>query len=53
MGILEPVETLIHEIADGRNQAMDNIVFNLDPIKKVKKGAKIDISDLKVSPGAV
>ena len=38
MGHLEPVETTIHEIADSRNQAMDDIVFSLDPIRKVEKG---------------
>jgi hypothetical protein len=41
MAVMEPVETIIHEIADSRNQAMDSIVFNLDPIKKVKKDANI------------
>lgn len=53
MGHLEPVETTIHEIADSRNQAMDNIVFNLDPIKKVKKGAGYRSEDLVNAPGAV
>ena len=41
MGLMEPVETIIHEIADSRNQAMDNVVFNLDPIRKVRKSAEI------------
>jgi len=53
MGHLEPVETTIHEIADSRNQAMDDIVFSLDPIRKVKKGKGYKTSDLKHSPGAV
>lgn len=53
MGHLEPVETTIHEIADGRNQAMDNIVFNLDPIRKVKKGGGYKSEDLVSAPGAV
>ena len=39
MGHLEPVETTIHEIADSRNQAMDDIVYSLDPIRKVKNGS--------------
>lgn len=53
MGHLEPVETTIHEIADSRNQAMDDIVFSLDPIRKVKKGAGYKDSDFKHSPGAI
>lgn len=53
MPILEPVETTINEIADSRNQAMDDIVFSLDPIRKVKKGQGYKDSDLKHSPGAI
>lgn len=53
MSIMEPVETIIHEIADSRNQAMDNIVFNLDPIKKIKKGAKLTSDDIPTMPGAI
>jgi hypothetical protein len=53
MGHLEPVETTIHEIADSRNQAMDDIVFSLDPIRKVKKGAGYKDSDLVHKPGAI
>jgi len=53
MPILEPVETTINEIADSRNQAMDDIVFSLDPIRKVKKGKGYKDSDLKHSPGAI
>lgn len=52
MGHLEPVETTIHEIADSRNQAMDDIVFSLDPIRKVKKGKGYKTEDLKHAPGA-
>jgi len=52
MGHLEPVETTIHEMADSRNQAMDDIVFSLDPIRKVKKGAGYKTEDLKHAPGA-
>ncbi len=37
--LLEPVETTIYELADGRNQAMDNIVLNLDPVRKLRKGS--------------
>lgn len=53
MGHLEPVETTIHEIADSRNQAMDDIVFSLDPIRKVKKGKGYKDEDIKHSPGAI
>lgn len=53
MSHLEPVETTIHEIADSRNQAMDDIVFSLDPIRKVKKGAGYKDTDFKHSPGAI
>lgn len=52
MGHLEPVETTIHEIADSRNQAMDDIVFSLDPIRKVKKGKGYKPEDIRHSPGA-
>jgi hypothetical protein len=52
MSHLEPVETTIYEIADSRNQAMDDIVFSLDPIKKVKKGAGYKTEDFKHEPGA-
>lgn len=53
MGHLEPVETTIHEIADSRNQAMDDVVFSLDPIRKVRKGAGYKDTDFKHSPGAI
>jgi len=53
IGHLEPVETTIHEIADSRNQAMDDIVFSLDPIRKLKKGKGYKKEDFKHSPGAI
>lgn len=53
MGHLEPVETTIHEIADSRNQAMDDIVFSLDPIRKVKKGSGYKDTDFLHAPGAI
>lgn len=53
MSHLEPVETTIHEIADSRNQAMDDIVFSLDPIRKVKKGKGYKDSDIVHKPGAI
>jgi hypothetical protein len=53
MSHLEPVETIIHEIADSRNQAMDDIVFSLDPIRKIKKGKGYKPEDIRHSPGAI
>lgn len=53
MSHLEPVETTIHEIADSRNQAMDDIIYSLDPIRKVRKGKGYKDSDIKHSPGAI
>ena len=53
MGHLEPGETTIHEMADSRNQAMDDIVFSLDPIRKIKKGQGYKPEDLKHAPGAI
>lgn len=53
MSILEPVETTIHELADSRNQAMDDIVFSLDPIRKVRKDSGITNDDIKYAPGAL
>jgi hypothetical protein len=53
MSILEPIETTIYEIADSRNQAMDAIVFTLDPIRKIKKGKGYKSSDFKHAPGAI
>jgi len=53
MSILEPVETTIHEIADSRNQAMDDITFTLDPVRKVNKNAEINEDDIRYEPGAI
>ena len=52
MAILEPVETTIYEIADSRNQAMDNIVYNLDPIRKIRRGKGYKDTDIVSAPGA-
>ena len=52
MPILEPIETIICEIADSRNQAMDNIIFNLDPIRKVRRNKGYRTEDMKTAPGA-
>ncbi len=53
IGHIEPVETTIQEIADSRNQAMDDITFTLDPITKVRKGAYITADDIVYKPGAI
>jgi len=53
MSILQPVETTIIEIADGRNQAMDSITYLLDPIIKKKKDARLTNDDIKFAPGAI
>lgn len=53
IGHIEPVETTIHEVADSRNQAMDDIVFTLDPVRKVRKDAHITADDIVYEPGAI
>lgn len=53
IGHLEPVETTIHELADSRNQAMDDITITLDPIRKVRKDAHIKAEDIVYEPGAI
>lgn len=52
-GHIEPVETTILEIADLRNQRMDDIVLMLDPVVKIRKDAGITKNDIVFSPGAV
>ena len=51
MAQLEPVETSIIEITDSRNQVSDDVIFNLDPIRKIKKGTGVEKQDLTVGPG--
>ena len=53
IGHIEPVETTIHEIADSRNQAMDGIVFTLDPVIKTRKDAHLTADDIVMGPGAI
>ncbi len=53
IGHIEPVETTILEIADSRNQAMDDITFTLDPVRKVRKDAHIKPDNIVYAPGAV
>lgn len=53
IGHIEPVETTIHELADSRNQAMDDITFTLDPIRKTRKDAHLTADDIVYEPGAI
>ena len=53
IGHIEPIETTILEITDSRNQAMDDITFSLDPIRKVRKDAHITADDIVYEPGAI
>ena len=52
-GHIEPVETSIHEIADLRNQRMDDVVLMLDPVVKIRKDSGITKNDIIFSPGAI
>lgn len=52
-GHIEPVETTILEIADLRNQRMDDVVLMLDPVVKIRKDAGITKNDIVFSPGAI
>lgn len=52
-GHIEPVETTILEIADLRNQRMDDIVLMLDPVVKIRKDSGITKNDIVFAPGAV
>jgi hypothetical protein len=51
-GHIEPVETTIHEIADLRNQRMDDVILMLDPVVKIRKDSGITKNDIIFSPGA-
>lgn len=53
IGHIEPVESTIYEIADSRNQAMDDITMHLDPVIKIKKGMGIKKDDIVFGPGEV
>jgi len=52
-GHIEPVETTILEIADLRNQRMDDIIMMLDPVVKIRKESGITKNDIIFAPGAV
>lgn len=52
-GHIEPVETTILEIADLRNQRMDDVTLMLDPVVKIRKDSGITKNDIVFSPGAI
>lgn len=53
IGILEPVETLIYELNDRRNQRMDNVTLTLNKQWIVLNGANVDEDELISTPGGV
>jgi len=53
MGILEPVETLIYQIADNRNQAFTNMALTNNPVVKKRRTANINTDDIIFEPGSV
>ena len=52
VGHIEPVETTIAEIADLRNQRMDDVILMLDPVIKIRKDSGISKNDIIFAPGA-
>ncbi len=52
IGHIEPVETTIMEIADLRNQRMDDVILMLDPVIKIRKDSGISKNDIIFAPGA-
>lgn len=51
VGDLEPSESLFNELNDSRNQRMDTVTLNIDPMKIVLRGAQIDKSQLTARRG--
>jgi hypothetical protein len=52
VGHIEPVELTITEIADLRNQRMDDVILMLDPVIKIRKDSGITKNDIIFAPGA-
>ena len=52
IGHIEPVESTIVEIADLRNQRMDDVILMLDPVVKIRKDAGITKDSIIFAPGA-
>lgn len=53
VGHIEPVEMTIQEIADIRNQRMDDVILMLDPVIKIRKDADISKNDIIFAPGQI
>ena len=51
IGDIEPAESLFNEINDTRNQRMDTVTLNIDPMKILLKGANIDKKQLTARKG--
>ncbi|MDP2655591.1 MAG: hypothetical protein Q8P17_03600 [bacterium] len=52
IGHIEPVESTIIEIADLRNQRMDDVILMLDPVIKIRKDSGITKDSIVFGPGA-
>ncbi len=52
VGHIEPVEMTIMEIADLRNQRMDDVILMLDPVVKIRKDADVERNKIIFAPGA-
>lgn len=51
VGDIEPSESLFNELNDTRNQRMDTVTLNIDPMKLVMRGANIDERELIARKG--
>lgn len=51
VGDIEPAESLFNELNDTRNQRMDTVTLNIDPMKLVLRAANIDEKDLVARKG--
>jgi len=51
IGEIEINESLFNELNDTRNQRMDTVTFNIDPMKEVLRAAKVDEKELIVRRG--
>ena len=51
MGDAEAIESLYTELNDTRNQRMDTVTLNIDPMKIILKAAQIDEKDLVAKRG--
>lgn len=53
VGHIEPVEMTIQEIADIRNQRMDDVILMLDPVIKIRKDVDVNENEIIFAPGAM